>query len=224
MVNINPNHLKKQELLCYLTGRCKHGHSYLEHPNCFKTEILFDGKKVKLGFFDIEFANSFKGQYGIILSYAIKEYEKKVFSQHIKQKHLRSDVLDKELLKSLLKRLKEFDIIVTYYGTKCDLPYVRTRCLRWGFSFIPYGYLKHIDMYYIVKSKLSLNRNTLENACHLLGIKGKNHVDGETWVKAVTGNKKALMYIREHNERDVVILEELYNKLINYYRRTNRSI
>ena len=110
------------------------------------------------------------------------------------------------------------------HNTKCDLPYMRTRALKWNVKFPAYGYIKHIDMYYLVKAKLSLNRNSLENACALLGIKGKTHVFGDIWIRAVTGHQKSIDYIYKHNVPDVVILEKLYNKLITFSSKTNRSI
>lgn len=110
------------------------------------------------------------------------------------------------------------------HNSKCDIPYMRTRALKWKLKFPSYGYIKHIDMYYIVKAKLSLNRNSLQSACALLGIKGKNHVFGDIWIRAVTGNQKSIDYIHDHNIRDVVILERLYNRMITFSSKTNRSI
>ena len=38
MTKINPHLLKKAELLELMTGRCKHSHTYIEHPNCWYAE------------------------------------------------------------------------------------------------------------------------------------------------------------------------------------------
>ena len=137
---------------------------------------------------------------------------------------IRSKQLDKELTKRLINDFSKFDAVVTYYGSKCDLPYMRTRALKWKLKFPSYGYIKHVDMYYIVKNKLSLNRNSLANACALLGIKGKNHVFGDIWIRAVTGDKKSIDYIQKHNLLDVIILEKLYDRMITFSAKTNRSI
>ena len=221
---VNPYHLKKSELLLYTTGKCKHGHKYSLHPSCFLNEIMHGGKSPKIGFLDLEFQN-FKANYGILLTYAIKEYHKKeILSGRITTDEIRSKFLDKELTKRLIKDFSKFDVVVTYYGSKCDLPYMRTRALKWNLNFPSYGYIKHIDMYYIVKNKLSLNRNSLKNACALLGIKGKNQVFGDIWIRAVTGNTKSIDYIHKHNLLDVIILEKLYDKMITFSAKTNRSI
>ena len=221
---VNPYHLKKSELLLFTTGKCKHGHKYSEHPNCFLNEIMHNGKSPKIGFLDLEFQN-FKANYGILLTYAIKEYHKKeILSSKVTTDEIRGKFLDKELTRRLIKDFSKFDVVVTYYGSKCDLPYMRTRALKWNLKFPFYGYIKHIDMYYIVKNKLSLNRNSLENACALLGIKGKNHVFGDIWIRAVTGDQKSIDYIHKHNFLDVIILEKLYDRMITFSAKTNRSI
>ena len=221
---VKPFHLKKSELLIYTTGYCKHRVPYNQHPKCFLSEIMHGGKSPKIGFLDLEFQN-FKANYGILLTYALKEYHKKeILSGKIAPDEIRSKFLDKELTKRLIKDFSKFDVVVTYYGSKCDLPYMRTRALKWNLKFPSYGYIKHIDLYYLVKAKLSLNRNSLANACALLGINGKNHVFGDIWIRAVTGDQKSIDYIHDHNIRDIVILEKLYDRMITFSSKTNRSI
>ena len=222
--HINPFHLKKQELLIFTTQKCKHRMPYHQHPQCFLNEIMQEGHVPKIGFLDLEFMN-FNANYGILLTYAIKEYhKKKIYNSMISQKEIRSKDLDKNLTKRLIKDLSNFDVIVTYFGTRCDVPYMRTRALKWNIPFPSYGYIKHIDLYYLVKSKLSLNRNRLETACYLLGIHGKNHVIGDTWIRAVTGHEPSIRYILKHNKLDVIITEKLYDKMITFSAKTRRSI
>ena len=221
MVGINPWKLKKDELILYFTGRCRHRHLYVEHPNCFLEEL---GKKPKRGFFDIETSN-LHADFGIMLSYAIKvEGKRKIYANVIDPEDLRNGTLDKNLVKQCIDDLFEFDEIVTFRGSVFDLPFVRSRALYWGFEFPKYGYMKHKDVYYMVRNRLRLHRNRLEDACRLLGIKGKTHLDGATWTKALTGDKKALAYVLDHNKRDVIILEKLYHVLEPYVRETRRSI
>jgi len=110
------------------------------------------------------------------------------------------------------------------HNTGFDLPFIRSRCLYHGIDFPMFGDIKHLDVYYMVKSKLCISRKSLENACRLIGVKGKTHLDGKYWIKALTGDKKALGYILNHNEKDVEILEKLYNRLIDYVKGTKKSI
>lgn len=230
-MKINPFHLKKNELQVYLSGHCKHRMPYQQHPDCFQREILQDKKHLKIGIIDIEFLGfNVKADSGIVLTYSIKEYHKKVFHESkITYKELKSKHLDKNIIKRLIKDMSKFDVLVTYYGSKCDLPYIRTRALRHGLQFIQYGFIKQIDVYFLVKYKLKLQRNSLASACHILGINGYtnddyNFISGETWIRAVTGHKKSLDYIMKHNRYDVIKTEKVYDKVIGYGRKSNRSI
>jgi hypothetical protein len=95
-----------------------------------------------------------------------------------------------------------------------DLPFIRTRCLKWGIEFPLYKELFVNDCYDIVKAKLRLHRNRMENACEFLKIPSKKHrLDAEMWQKAKLGDKKALIYVWEHNKEDVLSLKSLYEKL-----------
>lgn len=126
MNSINPFHLKKVELQIYWSGKCKHRMPYSQHPNCFKNEVLHGGKSLKVGTLDIEFASigRVNAQSGIMLSYYLKEYQKeKYYNDFITPEQLRSKEKDKPIIKSLMKYLDNFDVLITYFGTRCDLPY-----------------------------------------------------------------------------------------------------
>ena len=76
----------------------------------------------------------------------------------------------------------------------------------------------------MVRNKLCLHSNRLEVACRHLGIEGKTHLDGSMWTLAISGNKKALEYVLEHNKYDVIILEKLHNRIKEFVRNTVKSI
>src|SRR3990167_1018040 len=52
----------------------------------------------------------------------------------------------------------------------------------------------------------------------------KSPVDISVWQKARWGDKNALGYVLEHNELDVHVLEEVYNKLRDFVKVTRKSI
>jgi uncharacterized protein YprB with RNaseH-like and TPR domain len=224
-MKINPFNLKKAELQSYLTGSCKHRMPYQQHPNCFRQEILNNDKPIKRGFLDIEFVN-FKANYGCILTYAIKVQGKnKYYTGKLDKKlDLEDYKFDKRIVSDLVSDIKKFDEIITFYGTRCDIPYIRTRALKYGFDFPFYGYVKHKDIYFLAKFKLSLSSNSLETVCQLLGVKGKNHMNPDMLLKGLLGHEKSLNDIMIHNLRDVRITEKAYNRLINYARKSNRSL
>lgn len=225
---MNPYNMKKIELQLFLTGYCKHRVPYAQHPRCYEKEI---GNDPRIGIFDIETAWGFNADSGYLICYVLKEYKRnKIYCDCLtpndidlyRKKYI---PIDKRICKTLSDDLKNFDVIVTYNGTRFDIPYSRTRLLKHEMDFPKYGYMKHIDLYYLVKYKLKLRRNSLETACKLFNIEGKNHVDFEIWQRASFGDKKALKYILDHCKRDVKrCTEPLYSKIIDYGRKSNRSL
>jgi len=224
-MKINPFNLKKAELQTYLTGHCKHRNPYQQHPNCFRKEILNGEKGIKRGFLDIEFMGGFRANYGCILTYAIKsEGKREYYTGKLNSKDVHNYIFDKNLVKDLVNAIEQYDEIVTFYGTRCDVPYIRTRALKYGVAFPDYGFVKHKDIYFLAKYKLSLSSNSLETVCQLLGVKGKNHMHPDILLKAFVGHKKSIDEIMEHNLRDVRITEKAWKNLINFSRKTNRSM
>lgn len=209
-ISINPFNMKKAELVEYMTGRCKHRHRYIEHPNCFIKE---KNKEIKVGYLDIE-TTSLKADVGIMLTWAIKTSGKdEYYTGRITKKEIFDYDFDKRICQELIDALDNYDVIITYYGTRFDIPFMRSRCLYWNLQFPTFGYVKHKDAYYMVKRLLRLHRNTLEAATAFFGIEGKDHVKLAVWRKAGYGDNEALDYVFNHNIKDVAILEKLHRKL-----------
>lgn len=218
---INPYTLTKAQQRIFFEKRCRHYHTYSEHPACFEKEQLV--KKVE-GYLDIE-TTGFEANYHHMLSWVIKyKGEDRYESACITKKDLDSGEFDKRLSEELIRALSKFDIIYTYYGTGFDVPFMRARALRYKLPFPMFGTLQHKDIYYMVKRLLKLNRKSLAVATAFLGISGKNHVLGDEWMLARLGNEKALAYVLKHNILDCDILEKLHNRLANYAKRTSVSI
>jgi uncharacterized protein YprB with RNaseH-like and TPR domain len=221
MADINFHSMKKKDMETFLTGYCRHRHRYMEHPNCFLVE---QGYELKEGYLDIE-ASNLKANFGIMLSYCIKTKGKKEIKERvITKEELMDGTLDKRLVEDCINDIMSYDKIYGYYSTRFDIPFIRSRALYWGIEFPPYDVVKHKDVYYMVRNKLCLHRNRLEDACRLMGIEGKTHLNGNYWIKALTGDKESLEYILDHNEQDVIILEKLHNRLKDFVKDTNTSI
>ena len=214
---------------------CRHRHTALTHPNCYKQNGEPRQSKYwwkdfkKIGFLDIETtslnANTPKA---MILCWYIKPEGSDKFDKFcIDPADInRKDVQDKHVVQALCDVIlsHKYDILVTYYGTGFDIKFMRSRALLHGIDFPVYGETLHLDVYYATKSKLKLQSNRLAYACEYFGIKGKTPLDLSTWNDAAFGDKKALGYIYNHNKFDVVILEKLYRKLRPYIKFTKRSI
>lgn len=225
MAKINVHNLLKVELVEVLSKRCKHGHLYIEHPNCWREEC---NHPPRVGYIDIETSN-FDAAYGIMLSYCIKVQGKdEIISNIIDPEEIRNGSFDKRLCKELIKDILKFDVLMGYYSTKFDIPYIRSRCLFHKLAFPVFKAINHKDIYYMAKRLLKLRRYSLENVTRFLGISGKNHVIGKEWLQAImcNGEKqiKALTYILDHNMRDVEITEKLHKRLEDFDKGTVKSI
>ena len=217
----NPFKMKKAELLEMFKGRCKHGHTYAEHPACFMKE---QKKDIRIGYLDIETSN-LKANYGIMLTYAIKERgTNKIYHSTITKKEIDDGTLDKRLVRECIRDMKEFDVVMGYYSTKFDIPFIRTRAMYWDIDFPMYGELQHKDVWYMVRAKMCLHSNRLEAACKHLGIAGKTHIESIHWIRALSGDKKSIDYILDHNKKDVIILEKLHDRIKEFVKGNTRSI
>jgi uncharacterized protein YprB with RNaseH-like and TPR domain len=226
--------LSKRDTIKLSRMTCKkHYHSYLVHPQCaFNDGILIttnNGKtiqlKEKIGFVDIETAG-LQADFHYIFSYCIKELDGKVYKRLLTPKEVRNrKIRDKLLMKQFCKDVEQFTRVVTYYGSGFDLPFLRTRAIFWGLDFPIYKSIYTTDVYYIIKHKFRLHRNRMETACRTFGIPCKTHpINPEIWQDAMTGDKKALQYILEHNVEDVISLELLWKKVNQYALENKRSI
>ena len=220
---LNLSKISSEERKARSKFTCIHRHNGFSHQNCFTKKYGLIEKE-RIGFLDIE-TTGLKADYGYILSYCIKTDNGKMYKQVISQDDIFSGRYDKRILKLLIKDLRNFDRVITYYGTNFDIPFIRSRCLFWKLPFLVYLELKHTDVYFIAKSKLRIHSNRLGVVCEFLGIPAKNHpMTTAVWLKCSHGNKKALQYVLTHNEEDAISLQKVWHRLLTFVTRPNKSI
>lgn len=214
--------LKHQEIVWLSTRRCRHGHSFLEHWTCYEKNPPKDSpletNQERIGYFDIE-SSDLNAEFGYVFSYAILDDSGKVCGRVLTPEEILSNNFDRKLMAELAQDLKEFDRLVVYWGKswRFDIPMVRSRCEKYHVPFPKYREMWVTDLYDIVKSKLRLRRNRMQNACNFLGIESKTHpLEADIWQTAVTGNKKSLQWIWDHNVEDVKSTRELWLRLKDY--------
>jgi len=224
-----------------LALRCKHRHTFEEHPGCFAAGNLnekdadkvakelgipwFQLPEYRMGYIDIE-TTGLEADVSHMLTWAIKQKGGKVIVNSITKKELFDDGDESRVVTSLLEEMRKYKILVGYYSGSMhfDIPYIRTKALHYGMLFPEYGSIYHFDIYNTAKSRLKLSRCSLENVCAYLNIKGKTPLDRAVWMRARYGNPKALDEVLEHNIADVVILEELHEKLTPFRKWIKTSI
>ena len=172
--------------------------------------------------FDLE-TSDLSADSGIILCGVIKSSEQK------KEIIFRSDELnkdwakgrrgnDKETTKRILDVLKNHDVLVAHNGTRFDLPFLRTRALRWGLD--PLKEVKIVDPLSLAWRKLRLKSNRLGSLQDYLGVGvKKTPLDMSLWMRAILdGDAEAMDAIVHHCVMDVRVLEGVFNVVKPYVR------
>lgn len=217
-----PN-MKRDEILDLFKWRCKHGHNGISHYNCWIRE---SGHAEKVGFIDIETSN-LAANFGIILSWAIKPAGKgkKIIYGVISKEDLTSGDLDKRVVADCINTMRKFNRLIGHYSSRFDLPFIRTRALYWDLDFPGYGEIIQEDVWDIARRVLKLHSNRQDVVADtLLGGTRKTRFDAKHWIMALQGDSGALKYILDHNKKDVLDLEQNYNKLTPFVRKGRRSI
>jgi len=214
--------IKKKDLIWMQNNNCAaHDKPYIEHYGCYLTEVR---PPEKIGFLDIE-ASNLAANFGVMFAYCIKpSWKTKIIAGITEPKTFKKN-LDKSVVEQCVEDMLKFDRIVTYYGTRYDIPFIRTRALYHGLDFPEYGRILHTDLYYMVRNKLRLNSNRLEVACRaVFGKSQKTHIENEYWIRALMNDKESLAYILDHCKKDVLETERLFHKMVEFTKITDRSI
>lgn len=205
--------IKKAELVERVNYRCGHGKTGITHPNCFDKQYK---QEEVIGYLDIECSN-LAADFGIVLSYCIKYDKGDVIKNVITPKEIKNGTFDKRLMQDLCRDIRKFNRIITFYGRRFDIPFLRTRCIYHKLDFPFHKEVYHTDAYFIARYKLRMHSNRLGVVAPFFGIKAKEHpLNGEVWLKCLSGDKKALAYTLTHNEEDVVSLEKFWQRVQNY--------
>jgi uncharacterized protein YprB with RNaseH-like and TPR domain len=181
----------------------------------------------RIGFLDIETSN-LDANFGVILSWCIKIKDGDIIYGLLNDKDFKEKEafkVDKRIIRNLIDEILKLDRIVTHYGRKFDIPFIRTRALINGLEFPSFGTIVNDDTYYMAKYKLKLNSNRLETIAQtLFGKSKKTHLDGAIWLSAVRGDKKALNYVLDHNKTDVIEGERVWLEIRKFVGVRNTSI
>lgn len=118
---------------------------------------------------------------------------------------------DDELMQEIYEIISKADVIVTYYGSGHDMPFLNARLARAGL-FLDTR-VKHIDMWKVVRSKMRLSSSRMDNIAEFLGTVRKQVVSSKLWAYAWSGNYAALKEMADYCKGDVDTLEDIYIKL-----------
>lgn len=165
---------------------------------------------ISTAIFDLE-TSDLSGDRGIILCACIKSSTKKkiitIRTDETNPKWKKGERGDDEAtVTQIAKILADHDVLVAHNGTRFDMPFLRTRMLRWGLPRMPD--LKIVDPCSIAWRKFKLTRNSLGNIGDYLGVKEKKTpLDMSLWMDAIlNGSKSAMDMIVKHCVADIEVL------------------
>ncbi len=168
---------------------------------------------MKIILWDIE-ATNLKADFGYMLSFGYKELGEKeahVVSIADFPRFKTDPTNDKDVVRAAVRILESADMWVTWYGKRFDVPYVNSRMLLHGMKPLPP--VPHVDGWFISKFKLKLHNNRLASASYFLGLEEKTPLNGPIWIRASAGHKPSIKYVNKHCKQDVIVLQQVYEKL-----------
>lgn len=117
------------------------------------------------------------------------------------------------MIKGIHKLLCEADAVCHYNGTSFDIPRLNQEFAKLGLS--PPPPIPQIDLKKTVMSKFGLVSSKLAfvGPYFKIGEKVKNS-GWALWISCLKGEKKAWAEMEKYNRQDVVLLEELYEKVL----------
>lgn len=110
--------------------------------------------------------------------------------------------------------------IVTWYGSKFDIPFLLTRSALWEIDSDPLLEAPKLDLYQKCEKNLKLSSYSLKSVAKFFNIETKSEFSGKDMVGllklAKKGNEKAKSDILNHCKDDLITLREVYQRLEPY--------
>ena len=123
---------------------------------------------------------------------------------------------DYGMIKKFIKILEEADEAIAHNGDRFDITWIRGRAIKFGLSMSPN--ITTTDTLKLARNKFRFNSNRLDYLAQYLGVGAKVSTGGFGLWKAIVLHKdeKALDKMVKYCDNDVIILEQVFNKLKPY--------
>ena len=120
---------------------------------------------------------------------------------------------EEKMLRDIHEMLEEADAVCHYNGRKFDIPTLNTEFVRCNIP--PPEPYQQIDLIETVRKRFRFTSNKLDFVARLLGIGAKHqHKGWALWKGCMRGNKDDWEEMKAYNMQDVVLLEQVYDKLL----------
>lgn len=109
--------------------------------------------------------------------------------------------------------LDQADAVIHYNGQRFDIPHLNREFVEGGLK--PPSPYSQIDLLKVVKKQFRFPSNKLDYVTKALGLDHKvSHAGHTLWVKCMAGDYQAWEEMKKYNVQDVVITEQLYDRLL----------
>jgi len=161
---------------------------------------------------DIE-STSLNATFGTILCIGYKWLGKpKVYVPSILDSQTEGMLDDSHLVQEFAKAFNECDYHTTWFGERFDLPMVCSKLIKYGMQ--PVAPKPHLDLWKTARKRFKLHSNRLQAWQQFLGLdNAKTPISFDAWLQAAHGDKKALAEVKHHCKMDVLVLEEVFQKM-----------
>ncbi len=117
-----------------------------------------------------------------------------------------------EMVKRAWSLINEADVIVGYNHRNFDLKHLHAEFIRLGLG--PPSPHKDIDLLAVARRKFKFASNKLDNVARELGVGFKvQHSGFDLWRGCMDGDDKAWRTMKTYNRHDVVLTEEVFDRL-----------
>lgn len=171
---------------------------------------MIEMKKV---FLDIETTSRTADMGHITAIGLIKDGEKKI-------RFVETPKEEADALEWLKKEIEDCELIITWYGSGFDIPFLLTRAILLGVDLSVLMTIECLDLCEFFKEKFSMAKYSLEEVSKSFGIERKKKSNWKNmpslYLQAISGNEEAKKEIIEHCEDDLRSLKEIYEKVEKY--------
>lgn len=179
-------------------------------------DVVAEGK---IGVLDIE-STDLNAEDGRILCACIKTVlpngmggDTKTFQVRKEDFTVKDGWNDKRVVKELVDAMNEYDLILTWYGSRFDIPFINTRALKHRIR-PPFKKYRR-DLCFIARGSFKLKNNKLFTwGQFLFGQSGKSRLAWALWLRCMRGCLGSLKYIVKHCEKDVAETEKIYKEFL----------
>ncbi|WP_326554704.1 ribonuclease H-like domain-containing protein [Micromonospora sp. NBC_01813] len=117
-----------------------------------------------------------------------------------------------EMLDAVHAALTEAELVVHYNGKVFDIPHLNRAFVMAGMK--PPAPYAQLDILSQVRKQFRFPSNKLAHVSEALGLEGKvEHSGFNLWVRCMAGEASAWQEMERYNKRDVLLLEELHDRL-----------